>query len=141
MELLDVRDNYILQFENKFYHQKEGTIVGNSLSPVVSNIFMEQFEEAALDTADHKRAKCLRHLADTFVLWPLGPASWQQLLQHLKSLRPAMKFKMEEEEDEACRKSQSCGKEAKASELNCRKRETELQRRREDCAPCGESEK
>jgi hypothetical protein len=31
--------------------------IGNSLSPVVSDIFMEHFEEIALDTADHKPAK------------------------------------------------------------------------------------
>jgi hypothetical protein len=34
--------------------------MGNSLSPVVSNIFMEHFEEIALDTADYKPAKWLR---------------------------------------------------------------------------------
>jgi hypothetical protein len=31
--------------------------MGNSLSPVVSNIFMEHFEEIALDTAYYKSAK------------------------------------------------------------------------------------
>jgi hypothetical protein len=31
--------------------------MGNSLSPVVSNIFVEHFEEMSLDTADHKPAK------------------------------------------------------------------------------------
>jgi hypothetical protein len=33
-------------------------------SPVVSNIFMERFEEIALDPADHKRTKWLRYVDD-----------------------------------------------------------------------------
>jgi hypothetical protein len=36
------------QFEDTFYQQKEGMTMGNSLSPAVSNIFMEHFEEIAL---------------------------------------------------------------------------------------------
>jgi hypothetical protein len=61
MELLDIYVTTIyFQFEDKFYQQKEGMAMGNSLFPVVSNIFMDNFEEIALDTADHKPAKWLR---------------------------------------------------------------------------------
>jgi hypothetical protein len=46
MELLDVcLTTTYFQFEDKFYQQKEGMAMGNSLPPVVSNIFMEHFEE------------------------------------------------------------------------------------------------
>jgi hypothetical protein len=39
------------QFEDKFCQQKEGMAMGNSLSPVVSNIvFMAHSEEAGLET-------------------------------------------------------------------------------------------
>jgi hypothetical protein len=62
------------QFEDKFYQQNEGTAMGISLSPVVSNIFIEHFEEIALDTADFKPAKWLRYIDETFVVWSLGPA-------------------------------------------------------------------
>jgi hypothetical protein len=60
MELLDIclRTTYF-QFEDTFYQQKEGMAMGNSLSPVVSNIFMEHFEEIALETAEYKPAKWL----------------------------------------------------------------------------------
>jgi hypothetical protein len=58
MDLLDIcLTTTYFQFEDKFYQQKEGMEVGNSLSPVVSNIFMEHFEEIALDTAHHKPVK------------------------------------------------------------------------------------
>jgi hypothetical protein len=59
MELLDISLSTYLQFEDEFCQQKGGMTIGNSLSPVVSNIFMERFEEIALDTADHKPTKWL----------------------------------------------------------------------------------
>jgi hypothetical protein len=69
MELLDIclkTTNF--QFYGKFYQQKDGMAMGNSLSLVVSNIFMEYFEEIALETADYKPAKWLRYVNDTFVI-------------------------------------------------------------------------
>jgi hypothetical protein len=69
----------------------------NPLSPVVSNIFMEHFEEIELDTADHKPAKWLRYGDNTFVVWPHGPARLQKFLHRLNSLRPTIKFTMEME--------------------------------------------
>jgi hypothetical protein len=94
VELLDiyVATTYF-QFEDKFYQQKEGMAMGNSVPPVVSNIYeMDHFEERALDTADHKPAKWLRNVDDTFMVWPQGPAKLQQFLHHLKSVRPTIKF-------------------------------------------------
>jgi hypothetical protein len=43
--------------------------MGNSLSPVVSNIFIEHFEEMALTMPDYKPAKWLRYMDNTFVVW------------------------------------------------------------------------
>jgi hypothetical protein len=62
----------MLQFENKFYQRKEGMAVGNSLSPVVSNIFLESTEEMALDTAGTNPLKGSGIWIDTFVVWPHG---------------------------------------------------------------------
>jgi hypothetical protein len=71
--------------------------MGNSLSPVVSNIFTEHSEEITLDIADHKPAKWLRHVDGTFVVWPHGSAKLQQFLHRLNSLRPTIEFTMEVE--------------------------------------------
>jgi hypothetical protein len=69
MELLDIcLTTTYLHYEHKFYHQKDGMAMENSLSPVVSNIFMEHFEETALLTADHKFTKWLRYVDNTFVV-------------------------------------------------------------------------
>jgi hypothetical protein len=69
----------VLGKKGKFYCQKEGMAMGNSLSLVVSNIFMEHSEETALDIADHK------------------PTRLQQCLHHLNSVRPTIKFTSEVE--------------------------------------------
>jgi hypothetical protein len=71
--------------------------MGSSLSPVVSNIFVEHFEEIALDTAYYKPAKWLRYVDDTFVVWPYGPEKLQKFLDHLNSIKPTIKFTMEVE--------------------------------------------
>jgi hypothetical protein len=71
--------------------------IRNSQSPVISNIFMEHFEEIALDTADHRTAKWLRYVDDTFVVWPHGLARLQQFLHHLNNVGPTIKFIMEDE--------------------------------------------
>jgi hypothetical protein len=69
--------------------------MGNSLSPVVSNIFMEYSE--ALDTAAHKPAKWLRYVHDTFVVWPHEQARLQAFLHGPNSLKPTVKFRIEVE--------------------------------------------
>jgi hypothetical protein len=92
MELLDIcLKTMYLQFEDKFYQQKECMAMGSSQSLVVSNIFMEHIEETALDTADYKPTKWLRYVDDTFMVWPHGPARLQSFLDHINSMRPTIK--------------------------------------------------
>jgi hypothetical protein len=46
MELLEVcLKTCYFQFRDKFFQQKNGMATGSSLSPVVSNMYMEFFEE------------------------------------------------------------------------------------------------
>jgi hypothetical protein len=55
MELLEVclKTTYF-QVDDKFFQQKYGMAMGSSLSPAVSNVFMEHFEELALDSTQYK---------------------------------------------------------------------------------------
>jgi hypothetical protein len=66
MELLEVylRTTYF-QVDDKFFQQKDGMAMGSSLSPIVSNIFMENFEKLALDSAQYKPSRWLRYVDDT----------------------------------------------------------------------------
>jgi hypothetical protein len=98
MELLDVclRTTYF-QVGGEFFQQKEGMAVGSSLSPIVSNIYMEFFEKLILNSAQYKPSLWLRYVDDTFVIWPHEPELLQNFLSHLSSLRPSIQFTMEME--------------------------------------------
>jgi hypothetical protein len=87
--------------DNKFFQQKGGMAMGSSVSPIVSNIFMENFEQFALDSAQHKPLLWLRYVDDTFVSWPHGPEQLQNFLSDLNTLRPSIQFTMEIESDNA----------------------------------------
>ncbi|PNF42699.1 hypothetical protein B7P43_G14177 [Cryptotermes secundus] len=102
MELLEVclRTTYF-QVDDKFFQQKDGMAMGNSLSPIVSNIFMEHFEKLALDSTPYKPSLWLRYVDDTFVVWPHGPERLQTFFDHLNSLRPSICFTMETESNNA----------------------------------------
>jgi hypothetical protein len=71
--------------------------LGNSLSSVFSNIFVEHFEEIPQDTEEHKPANWLRYVDETFMVLPHGSVRLQKFRYHLSSVRPAMEFTMEVE--------------------------------------------
>jgi hypothetical protein len=96
MELLEVcLSTTYFQVDDKFFQQKDGMAMGSSLSPTVSNIFMEQFEKLDLNSAQHGPSVWLRYVDDTCVAWPHGPSKLQNFLSHLSSLRPFIQFSME----------------------------------------------
>jgi hypothetical protein len=85
MELLEVCLSTTHFHVDKFFHQKDGTAMGNSLSHIVRNILMEHFEKLAFGSAQHKPTLWLRNVDDPFVVWRL-----QDFLSHLNSLsRPS----------------------------------------------------
>ena len=71
------------QFQGKFYEQTAGTSIGSPLSPILADIFMEEFKTSSLSTADLQPSLWLRYVDDTFVVWPHGSDALQDFLQHL----------------------------------------------------------
>ena len=84
------------QLENQTYQQVDGVAMGSALSPIVSNIYMEHFEELALNTAQLKPDLWLRYVDDTFILWSHNE-NVEALLTHMNSIRPSIQFTMEKE--------------------------------------------
>ena len=71
--------------------------MGSSVSAVVSNLYMEFFEELSLETAPTRHRLWKRYVDDTFCI--LRKGSTEELLHHLDRVRPTIKFTVEQEED------------------------------------------
>ena len=80
------------------YQQEEGLAMGLPLSTVLTNIYMEYFEETALGSTPLKSSMWLRYVDETFILWP-HQEDVQILLDHVNSIRPSIQFTMEKEQD------------------------------------------
>jgi len=79
------------QYGEKFYRQEDGAAMESPLSPIVANIYMESFEENAIETATDKPKLWLRYV-DTYVHWDYGREALDKFLIHRNSRRPSMTF-------------------------------------------------
>jgi hypothetical protein len=71
--------------------------MGSPLSPVISNFFMDDFEERALEQATHKPLCWFRYVDDTFVIWPHGQEKLEGFVEHLNDLHRNFQFTVETE--------------------------------------------
>ena len=97
-ELLEtcLRSTYF-SYQGDFYEQVEGAAMGSPVSAVVANLYMEFFEEMALTSAPNKPALWKRYVDDIWCIVKKGKE--EELLDHLNSVRPSIKFTMELEKD------------------------------------------
>ena len=54
-------------FQGKYYKQTQGAAMGSPISPLIANIFMEEFEVKALQSSPNPPSMWLRFVDDTFV--------------------------------------------------------------------------
>ncbi|GJQ78547.1 hypothetical protein Trydic_g11659 [Trypoxylus dichotomus] len=82
-------------WDGSFYEQTDGVAMGSPLSPVVANLFMEQFESLAIETAVDKPTVWWRCVDDTLVIWPHGRDKLDRFLEHLNGVHSNIQFTME----------------------------------------------
>ena len=80
-----------------FFEQREGAAMGSPVSAVVADLYMEFFEELALRTAPTKPRLWKRYVDDTCCIVKKGTV--EELLTHLNSVRPSIRFTVEVEKD------------------------------------------
>ena len=86
-------NNTSFVFQGQYYQQMEGAAMGSPLSPIVANIFMEQFEKEALETAPHPPSLWKRFVDDTLVI--LEAKYKDEFFHHINSLDTNIKFTAE----------------------------------------------
>ena len=80
-------------FQGQYYEQVEGAAMGSPLSPIVANIFMENFETKALERAPHPPSLWKRFVDDTFVI--LETEHKEEFFNHINSIEEKIKFTAE----------------------------------------------
>ncbi|KAJ8911015.1 hypothetical protein NQ315_003577 [Exocentrus adspersus] len=73
--------------------------MGSSLSPIMSNIFMEHFEETYVKIYINKPKIWWRYVDDVFSIWPHGQDNLTDFLNFLNNIEPTIKFTLELEEN------------------------------------------
>ncbi|KAK5645629.1 hypothetical protein RI129_004093 [Pyrocoelia pectoralis] len=69
--------------------------MGSPLSPAIANIYVDDFETKALETADLKPKCWFRYVDDIFIIWPHGLQDLDGFLSHLNGINNSIQFTME----------------------------------------------
>ena len=86
------------QYEEVIYSQVEGAAMGSPVSPIVANLFMEWFEQIAIETFKYELTIWRRYVDDTIVA--ICDELIDDFTDHINSVHPAIKFTREEESED-----------------------------------------
>jgi hypothetical protein len=106
LTILDIRDimellkiclsSTYFNYQNDFYHQKEGTAMGSPVSPIVSELFLQSLENKLIMNDRHIYF-WKRYVDDVFAI--TRRRHLQKLLEQLNSFHASIQFTVEEEKD------------------------------------------
>ena len=81
-------------FQDKYFEQAHRVAMGFHIIPIVANLFMEEFEIKAIDTATNYSRIWLRYVDETFVIQKAEHS--HQSLQHINCIDPHIQYTAED---------------------------------------------
>ena len=88
-----LKNTYFI-FHGRYYEQVEGAAMGSCISPIVANLYMEDFEVKALITAPHPSSLWRRFIDGTFVV--IQSAHKDSFIELINSIDDRIQFTMED---------------------------------------------
>ena len=82
------------QFQGRLYEQLHGAAMGSPISPIVTNLYMENFETKAISSAVHPPSIWKRFVDHTFVV--IESLRKEEFLDHINSMDPYIQFTTED---------------------------------------------
>ena len=79
-------------YQGKYYEQLEGAAMGSPISPIVANLYMENFEEKAISTAPHLPS------LEKICWW--HSSQRRAFLDHINSIDQYIQFTCEEQRED-----------------------------------------
>ena len=83
-----------VQFKGRFYEQLQVAAMGSTISPIVANLYMEDFENKAINTAECPPRVWKRFVDDNFAV--IEAAKKQDFLEHINKVDPHIHFTTED---------------------------------------------
>ena len=83
--------NYF-QFEDKMYHQVQGTAMGTKMAPAYANLFMAELENELLANSAITPLLWKRYIDDVLCIWPSSPDSLRDFIEEANNMHPTIKF-------------------------------------------------
>lgn len=81
------------EFNNQFFLQIKGVAMGKKFAPAYANIFMAEWEEAALGKCPQKPFLYVRYLDDIFGIWTHSQEEFAEFIQILDTHDPSIRLK------------------------------------------------
>lgn len=96
LDLLELSLKYNdFEFAGEFYLQTMGTAMGKRFAPALANLYLLDFDNAAINDFKTKPILFFRYLDDIFFLWPGDVQSLKEYENFLNSLIPDIKVTLE----------------------------------------------